>query len=388
MTSQTTPKLHEGITTQLLHSGYDPSQHDGAIIPPLHLTTTFAFGNKHGYDYSRSGNPTRHVLERTLAALDNANFALAYSSGSAVLANILGLLNANEAVLFSSDAYGGTYRYVTQVFGKQGGQYRVVDLTDIEATEAALRDGAVRVVWVETPTNPLLKVSDIAALATAAHRHGALLVVDNTFATPVIQRPLDAGADIVVYSTTKYMNGHSDSIGGSLALRDEKLYQALQFLQNAIGAILSPFDSWLTLRGLRTLELRMKQHVQSAQQVAQLLTNSPKVKAVYYPGLFTGEQRRIVQQQMAMPGGMVSFELDDRYDAQTFLQALAYIPLAESLGGIESLIDHPASMTHAAIPQAERQKIGLSDGLLRLSVGIENTGDLLGDLRQALARTR
>ncbi len=373
-----------GFTTHLLHSGYDPTSEHGAVIPPLHLSTTFTFGNDGGYDYSRSGNPTREALEDTLAALDNASYALAYSSGSAVLANIAALIKPGEELLFSSNAYGGTYRYVVQVLGVQGIGHRITDFTDLANVERALQANTIKIVWVETPTNPLLKVADIAALAELAHSYGALLVVDNTFATPIIQKPLDLGADIVVYSTTKYINGHSDSIGGSLAVHDDKLYERLKFLQNAIGAILSPFDAWLTLRGLRTLELRMNQHVTSAQAIALLLNKHKKIKQVYYPELFTGGQGEIVAKQMALPGGIVSVELKPEYDAQKFLAALKYFPLAESLGGVESLIDHPASMTHAAIPRAEREKIGLSDGLFRISVGIENTADLLEDIQAAL----
>jgi cystathionine beta-lyase/cystathionine gamma-synthase len=377
-----------GITTQALHSGYDPDKEHGAIIPPLSLTTTFEFGNDGGYDYARSGNPTRQTLEAVLAALDEAEYALAYSSGSAVLANVAALLNTGDEFLFSSDAYGGTYRYIVQVLGKQEVRHQITDFTDLKAVEAVLNDHPIKIIWVETPTNPLLKVVDISALANLAHKHDALLVVDNTFATPVIQKPLNLGADIVVYSTTKYINGHSDSIGGSLALRNKELYTKLRFLQNAIGAILSPFDSWLTLRGLRTLELRLQQQVKSAQAIANLLDEHSKVKKVYYPSLFTGEQGNIVKRQMKYPGAIISVELDPHFDVRLFLSSLKYFPLAESLGGIESLIDHPATMTHAAIPKIEREKIGLSDGLLRISVGIENTEDLIDDIKTALATTK
>jgi len=250
-----------------------------------------------------------------------------------------------------------------------------------------LKTKPIKLIWVETPTNPLLKVADIEQLARLAHEYDALLVVDNTFATPVIQKPLTLGADIVVYSTTKYINGHSDSTGGSLALNDNELFERLKFLQNAIGAILSPFDAWLTLRGLRTLELRMERHVANARAIAWLLKNHHKIKIVYYPAFFTGEQGRIVQKQMLLPGGIISVELDPAYDVQSFLGNLEYFPLAESLGGVDPLIDHPATMTHAAIPAEERAKIGLSDELFRISVGIENTADLLADIEQALSKT-
>lgn len=374
-----------GITTTLLHTGYDATDEHGAIIPPLHLTTTFAFGNSKGYDYSRSGNPTRTALEATLARLDGAKYALAYSSGSAVLANVAALLHGDEELLFSADAYGGTYRYVTQVLARQGARHQITDFTDLAAVAQVLAKHPIKVVWVETPTNPLLKVTDIEALANLAHKYGAILAVDNTFLTPVAQRPLEYGADIVVYSTTKYINGHSDSVGGSLAVNDDALYEKLRFLQNAIGAILSPFDSWLTLRGLRTLELRMQRHSENAARIADLLAGSKQVKRVYYPSLFDGEQGAIVRRQQLLPGGIISVELADDVQVQRFLGGLKYFPLAESLGGVESLIDHPASMTHASIPPEERAKIGLSDGLLRISVGIENGDDLVADIEQALA---
>jgi cystathionine beta-lyase len=374
----------KGISTTILHSGYEPSEDNGAVIPPLHLSTTFQIGNTGGYDYSRSGNPTRDILERTLAELEGADFALAFSSGSAALANVVALLHPGEEILFSADAYGGTYRYIADVYGKKGGTHHISDLTDIIQTEKVLESENVKIVWLETPTNPLLRVTDIAVLAEAAHKHGAILVVDNTFATPIMQKPLDLGADMVAYSTTKYINGHSDSVGGALITRDAKLHDLLKYSQNATGSMLSPFDSWMTLRGLRTLELRVQRHVENARQIADMLDKHPKVFKVYYPGLFSGSQAEIVSRQMSLPGAMVSFEIDAKYDVQVFIKALKYFPLAESLGGVESLIDHPASMTHASIPAVEREKIGLTDGLLRLSVGIENAEDLLEDLTQAL----
>lgn len=373
-----------GFSTIATHSGYTPNEDDGAIIPPIHLTTTFKFGNKNKHEYSRSGNPTRKVLEQTLAALEGGKYALAYSSGSAALANIGALLEKGQGILFSSDAYGGTYRFITKILAQQGLPHYVADLTDIAAAKKLLAEHDIKIVWVETPTNPLLKVTDIRKLADAAHEAGAILVVDNTFATPILQQPLAHGADIVAHSTTKYINGHSDSVGGALIINDDDLYKQLAFLQNAIGAILSPFDSWLTLRGLRTLELRVERHVANARKIAAFLQKHPKIKKVYYPEFFTGEQGKIVKKQMKGPGGMISVELNETYDVQKFLKALKYFPLAESLGGVESLIDHPASMTHASIPKGEREKIGLTDGLFRLSVGIENAEDLLADLEQAL----
>ncbi|PIY69261.1 cystathionine gamma-synthase [Candidatus Roizmanbacteria bacterium CG_4_10_14_0_8_um_filter_39_9] len=375
----------KGFTTKALHTYYKPNGEDGAIIPPLHLTTTFKFGNKSAYDYSRSGNPTRKILEKTIAALDGNKYGLAFSSGSTVLATVTHLVEGGEAILFSTDAYSGTYRYIVNVAGKQGLRYRSIDLTDLHIVEKTLKEIKTKLIWVETPTNPLLKVADIKRLSILADKYRVLLVVDNTFATPIVQQPAELGADIVVYSTTKYMNGHSDSIGGALTTSNNDLFIRLKFLQNAIGAIMSPFDSWLTLRGLRTLELRMNRHVENAVKVAAFLDKHPKIKKVYYPGLFTGEQGRIVRSQMKAPGAMMSIEIKDKYDVQKFLKKLEFFPLAKSLGGVESLIDHPASMTHASIPKAEREKIGLSDGLLRVSVGIENSADLIADLKQALS---
>lgn len=404
-------KKQKGFSTKALHTYYKPNKDDGAIIPPVHFSTTFEFGNNGGfydgsipreewekenevkfnnggshYDYSRTVNPTRVILEQTIAALDNNTYGLVYSSGSAALANIVALLGPDEGILFSSDAYGGTYRFIVNVAGAQGISYQIVDLTDLSATEKVLKEQTIKIIWVETPTNPLLKVVDIAGLSELAHKYKAFLVVDNTFASPILQQPALHGADVVAYSTTKYINGHSDVVGGALTMSDKELYTKLKFLQNSIGAILSPFDSWLTLRGLRTLELRMQRHVDNAEKIAEFLSKHKKIKKVYYPGLFTGEQGKIVKKQMKRPGGMLSFELHEQYNAHVFISALTYFPLAESLGGVESLIDHPASMTHGAIPKEEREKIGLSDGLFRISVGIENIEDLIADLDQGLTK--
>ena len=374
----------KGFTTKAIHTGYRPNHEDGAVILPLHLSTTFAMGNAGGYDYSRSNNPTREVLEATLATLDGNTFGLAYSSGSAVLANVVALLGKGERIMFSSDAYGGTYRFIVRVAHPQGILYDIVDFSNLSQVEKVLKSKKTKIVWVETPTNPLLKLADIAGLNRFAKHYGAWLVVDNTFASPILQRPAEHGADIVVYSTTKYINGHSDSVGGALTTSDNMLYEKLKFLQNAIGAMLSPFDAWLTLRGLRTLELRMQRHCENAESIAGFLREHPKVARVYYPLFVKGNEREIFLRQMKHAGGMVSFELVNKNNPRTFIKALKYIPLAESLGGVESLLDHPASMTHTSIPAFERQRIGLSDELFRLSVGIENIEDLLEDLSQAL----
>lgn len=404
-------KSKQGFSTKAIHTGYKPNKEDGAIIHPIHLSTTFKFGNEGGYydgsvskeewesekkfrfnndyshyDYSRTVNPTRLVLEQTIAELDNNLYGLAYSSGSAVLANIVALLKSGEAILFSSDAYGGTYRFIVKVAGNQGIKYKIVDLTDYQKTEAVLKTNNIKIIWAETPTNPLLKVVDISKLSKLAKKYDSLLVIDNTFASPVIQQPALLGADIIAYSTTKYINGHSDSLGGALTTSNKALFSKLKFLQNSLGAILSPFDSWLTLRGLRTLELRMQRHVDNAEKIALFLNKNEKIKKVYYPGLFTGEQGQIVKKQMKRAGGMISLEIKEKYDIRKFLSNLQLFPLAESLGGVESLIDHPASMTHSALSKEERKKIGLSDELLRISVGIENVEDLIEDLNQALKK--
>lgn len=373
-----------GFSTKAIHSGYEPNDEDGAVIPPIHLTTTFRHGNLKEYEYSRSGNPTREVLERVLAELDGNTNGYAFSSGSAALAIVVSLLEKGKKMLFSSDVYGGTYRYVVQVASKAGAEYGIVDFTDEQAVEKALNGNDIGLVWLETPTNPLLKVTDMQWLADLAHNSGALFAVDNTFASPILQSPAEHGADLVVYSTTKYMNGHSDSVGGAITTSDKKLAEKIWFTQNAMGNMLSPFDSWLTLRGLKTLELRMNRHIENADAVLKVFQSHQAVSAVYYPGHGDSRQSNIVKKQMLHPGAMLSFELKDGLDPQEFIKALQHIPLAESLGGIESLLDHPASMTHASIPKEEREKIGLSDGLFRLSVGIENAEDLVTDITQAL----
>lgn len=399
----------KGISTRAMHSGYTPNDEDGAVIPPIHLSTTFKFGNKGGYydgtesienwrakkkfkfnndyehyDYSRTANPTRIMLEDVIAELDNNDYALAYSSGSAALMNVVALLKPNESILFSSDAYGGTYRYIVNAAGAQGIKYEITDLTDSRKTEQILKATNIKIIWVETPTNPLLKVVDLKKLSKLAKKYSAVLAVDNTFATPVLQDPTKFGADLVIHSTSKYINGHSDVTGGTISTSDKELYTRLKFLQNSTGTSLSPYDSWLTLRGARTLELRVLRQTETAINIADFLNSHKKIKKVYYPGLFVGEQKEIVVSQMSMPGAMMSIELDESYDVEKFLSKLKYFPLAESLGGIESLIDHPASMTHSAIPKKEREKIGLSDGLFRISVGIENKDDLLNDIKEAL----
>lgn len=359
-------------------------------MTPVYFTSTYAQeapGQHKGYEYSRTHNPTRTALEVALAQLEQAKYALAFSSGLAATDAVLRLLSPGDHVLVSRDLYGGTYRIMRRVFERWGLSFDFVDTTDPEPVEAAIRSNT-RLLWIETPSNPLLTISPIAALVDLAHRHNAWLVVDNTFATPYLQNPLELGADLVVHSVTKYLGGHSDLVMGAVMLSDQALYERLQFLQNAVGAVPGPMDCFLVLRGLKTLPLRMQKHSENAQKIAEFLATHPKVSRVYYPGLLTHPQYLIAKQQMRLPGGMVSFEVRvaSVQDLREFWGALQIFSLAESLGGVESLINHPAVMTHAAIPKEEREALGITDGLLRLSVGIEDADDLIEDLKRALMK--
>ncbi len=379
--------------TRAIHIGEEPNFQPGGsgdVTTPIHLASTFARRRVEeptgGYEYSRSGNPTREALERRLAALEEAHFGLAFSSGSAAqLVLLLTLLRSGEHLIAFDDLYGGTRRLFSHIFSR----VLSVDVSYVDARQPANVQAAIqkntRLIWVESPTNPLLRLCDITALATIAHSQALKLVVDNTFMSPYFQRPLLLGADVVMHSTTKYINGHSDSVGGALMLSDRELYQRLKFNQNASGAILSPFDSYLTLRGSKTLAVRMPQHQENALKIANWLSHHPKIKAVYYPGLADHPQHSLATQQMSGYGGMISCDLQaDRDSTARFLAQLKIFALAESLGGVESLIEYPALMTHASIPQAEREKIGIHDSLIRLSIGIENVEDLIDDLKQAL----
>ncbi len=376
--------------TLAVHAGTEPDPGTGAVMTPVYFTSTYAQeapGQHKGYEYSRTHNPTRTALEAALAQLEQAKFALAFASGLAATDAVLRLLSPGDHVLVSRDLYGGTYRIMRRVFEPWGLTFDFVDTTNPEGVEAALRPNT-RLLWVETPSNPLLTVSPISSLAEMAHRHQALLVVDNTFATPYLQNPLELGADLVVHSATKYLGGHSDVVMGTVMLSDETLHQKLQFLQNAVGAVPGPMDCFLVLRGIKTLPLRMQKHCENAQKVAEFLATHPKVSRVYYPGLLTHPQYLIAKQQMRLPGGMVSFEVRvaSVQDLRDFWGALQVFTLAESLGGVESLINHPAVMTHASIPKEEREALGITDGLLRLSVGIEDADDLIEDLKRALLK--
>ncbi len=378
--------------TKAVHAGEEPIFSKGGcgdVVVPIHLSSTFARRNVHtptgGYEYSRSGNPTRFALERKLAAIENAPYGLAFSSGLAAETSVaLSLLKSGDHVVAFDDLYGGTRRLFNRVFHANFGiDFSYVDARDPENVKAAIRENT-RLIWLESPSNPLIRLCDIREISGIAHDTGVIVVVDNTFASPYFQQPITLGADIVVHSTTKYINGHSDSIGGAVMLSDEQLYRRVRFSQNAAGAILSPFDSFLVARGIKTLALRMERHEKNAVEIARFLSDHEKVRAVHYPGLPTHPQHDLAKKQMNGYSGMLSFELDGGIAAaRRFLKGLRLFALAESLGGVESLIEHPATMTHASIPKRDREGVGLKDSLIRVSVGIENTGDLLADLGQA-----
>lgn len=373
------------FSTKAIHVGQEADSATGATIVPIYQTSTFTFdalGQNKGYDYTRSGNPTRTALETSLASLEEGKFGLTFASGLAAETAILSILRPDDHIVSTDDVYGGTYRLFEQVFSPLGIYTSYVDGTELDAIKAAITN-RTRLIWVETPTNPLLKIADIAAIAEIAKENNILLVVDNTFATPYFQKPLTLGADIVVHSTTKYINGHSDVVGGAVITNDAELFEKIQFYQNSAGAILSPFDSWLTLRGLKTLAVRMEKHNENAQEIAKALLGHPQVLSVNYPSL--SSQHQVAKKQMTGFGGMISFKIKGGpEEVKAFVESLKIFSLAESLGGVESLVSYPATMTHASIPQDEREKRGISDNLIRLSVGIEDVEDLLADIYQAL----
>jgi cystathionine beta-lyase/cystathionine gamma-synthase len=378
----------EHFATRAIHAGQQPDPATGATMTPIFATSTYTqagIGDHKGYEYSRTGNPTRAALEACLASLENARYGLAFASGMAAESAILSLLRPGDHVVAGDDLYGGTYRIFERVLRPMGIEFNYVPARDTAAYEKALRP-ATKMIWAETPTNPLLSVVDIAAVAKIARAHKALLVVDNTFATPYLQQPLELGADLVVHSTTKYINGHSDVVGGALLTSNQEAYEQIKFYQNAAGGVPGPFDAWLTLRGVKTLPVRMRQHCENAQIVAEYLAEHPRVRQVYYPGLPSHPDHALAARQMRAFGGMVSFAFQGtRDDVDGFLRRLRIFQFAESLGGIESLVCHPATMTHGSIPAAERERRGVTDTLLRLSVGIEDARDLVADLDQALA---
>ncbi len=376
----------QGFSTRAIHAGQRPDPTTGAVMTPVYLTSTYvqeAPGVHKGYEYSRTHNPTRNALQDNIASLEGGRHGLAFGSGLAATHAVFSMLSAGDRVIVGHDVYGGTYRLLDQVMTRQGLRFDVVDTTDLAALDAALETPA-QVVWFETPTNPLLHVSDVAAVCSRAKAAGAIAVVDNTFATPYLQTPLALGADIVVHSMTKYLGGHSDVVGGICVTDDDDLAGRLAFLQNAIGAIIGPMDSFLVMRGTKTLAVRMERHCDNAEAIAAWLNDHARVRKVFYPGLEEHPGHEIAKGQMRRFGGMISFDVDaDLETAIRLASETKLFALAESLGGVESLLDHPASMTHGAVPRDERVKNGFTDGLLRLSVGLEDLDDLVADLEQA-----
>ena len=377
-----------GLATRALHVGQGPDPATGAVVVPIHLATTFAQespGRHKGFEYSRSGNPTRSNLEACLASLEGARHGLAFSSGLAATAAVMLLLDPGDHVVFTDDVYGGTFRLFDKVFQRYGLTFTAVDPTDPDAIAAAMTD-RTRLVWLESPTNPLLRVVDLDAVSERVHGAGALVAVDSTFASPVLQRPLELGADLVIHSSTKFLGGHSDVLGGAVLTSDDVLEERLRFHQNAVGAVPSPFDCWLLLRGLKTLQLRVIRQSENALAIARWLEGQDAVTRVYYPGLESNPGHALARRQMGgYYGGVVSFEVSSSDAARSFLERLRVFTLAESLGAVESLAESPALMTHASIPAETRTRVGVSDGLLRLSVGIADVDDLTADLEQALA---
>jgi cystathionine beta-lyase/cystathionine gamma-synthase len=379
---------HARFSTVCIHAGQDPDPSTGAIITPIFQTSTYVqqeLGRHKGFEYARTQNPTRATLEANLAAIEGGRGAFAYASGLSAISAITARLSQGDHVVVTDNTYGGTFRLCDKVLRRYGIQFTFVDTSDLDATARAMT-AQTKLVFIETPTNPVLRLTDIAAVADIAHTRGAVLAVDNTFASPCLQKPLALGADLVMHSTTKYLNGHSDSIGGVVvAHRDEDL-EWLKFIQNSAGAILSPFDSWLVLRGTKTLSLRMAQHSANGQALAEFLEKHPKVTRAIYPGLPSHPQHALAKRQMPQGyGGMLSFEVADFESARRVLNRFRLMALAESLGGVETLVCHPATMTHASVPAERRAAIGLSDSLIRISAGIEDVDDLKEDLDQALS---
>ncbi|AOW18298.1 cystathionine gamma-synthase [Polaribacter vadi] len=379
------------FNTKTIHGGQKPEEATGAVMPPIFQTSTFAQsspGKHKGYGYARGANPTRTALENSFAAIENGTNGFAFASGMAAIDCVLRLLKPGDEVIAGDDLYGGTYRMFTQLFQKYGLEFSYVDMNSVENVTNAITQ-KTKLIWIETPTNPLMKIADIQAISSAVKNINTaiLIAVDNTFATPYLQKPLDLGADIVMHSATKYLGGHSDVIMGALIVKEEKLAKEIHFIQFAAGAIAGPMDSFLVLRGIKTLHIRMQRHCENGKLVAEFLENHPKVGTVYFPGLENHLGHKIAKKQMKDFGGMVSFKLKGESKEATFkfLENTKLFTLAESLGGIESLVNHPVTMSHASIPEQERLKIGITDSLVRLSVGIEDIEDLLADLEQALS---
>ena len=391
------------IDSLLIHGGKDGDETTGAVTVPVYQTSTYkqdGLGRTRGWEYSRTGNPTRDALEKLIADLEEGSYGFAFASGLAAINTVLSLFKAGDKLILSDNVYGGTFRILDNVFKNFGITYEIVNTADLDEVEASLlkhdkgskgknlkkaaEDESIKAIYIETPANPLLTVTDIAAVAEIAHRHNKLLIVDNTFLTPYIQKPLTLGADIVLHSGTKYLGGHSDTVSGLAVVKDKALADRLYYLQNAIGGVLAPWDSFLVIRGIKTLGVRMNRHQKNAGKIAKWLEKSGFVSKVYYPGLTSDPGYEIQKKQATGAGAMISFVLNDEYDYRKFFESLKLITLAESLGGVESLVCHPASMTHAAIPADIRKKVGIVDELIRLSVGIEDADDLIADLKQAI----
>jgi len=376
------------FATKAIHAGVEPEPHTGAVMTPIFQTSTYAQeapGVHKGYEYSRTHNPTRTALQNNLAALENAQFAYVFSSGLAATDTLLRTFQPNDEILVTDDLYGGTYRLFVRVIQNFGLKFKFVPMTDASSIESYVTP-QTKLIWIETPTNPMMNVIDIEAVAKTAKKHKVMLAVDNTFASPYLQNPLDLGADVVMHSATKYLGGHSDVVMGVLAMNDASLAEKIAFLQNAVGAVSAPMDCFLMLRGIKTLHVRMQRHCENGRKIAHFLRNHPKVEKVFWVGLEDHPNHEIAKKQMRDFGGMVSFILkgDDLEEAKKVMSSFQIFTLAESLGGVESLCTHPATMTHASIPKEQREKAGLKDTLIRLSVGIEDADDLIEDLKQAI----
>lgn len=380
---------YNNIDTALIHGGISIDEKTGAVNIPIYQTSTYkqdGLGKMRGYEYSRTGNPTREALEALIAELENGYAGFAFGSGMAATTAVLSLLNSGDRVLISSNVYGGTFRVLDKVFNHFGITYTIADTTDAAAFEKAITPD-VKAVMIESPANPLMTVTDIKLISEISHKHDLLVIVDNTFMTPYLQKPLDLGADIVVHSATKYLGGHSDVVAGLAVVKTKELAEKIAFIQNSTGGVLPPFDSFLLIRGIKTLGVRMDRHVSNAEKAAEFLLNNKAVKNVYYPGLKSDAGYEINKAQAKNGGVMISFELFENYDINVFFESLELIMLAESLGGVESLVCHPSTMTHASIPADIRKKVGITDGLIRLSTGIENIDDILSDLAQAIEKS-
>lgn len=381
--------MYKNINTALIHGGISMDERTGAVNVPIYQTSTYkqdGLGKMRGYEYSRTGNPTREALEALIAELEGGVAGFAFASGMAATTAVLSLFEKGDRVLISSNVYGGTFRVLDKVFNNFGITYTISDTEHPSAFEKDITPD-VKAVLIESPANPLMTVTDIRAISEIAHKHGLLVIVDNTFMTPYLQRPIELGADIVTHSATKYLGGHSDTVAGLVVVNTKELAQKIAFIQNATGGVLPPFDSFLIIRGIKTLGVRMDRHTENALKAAQFLKAHPAVENVYYPGLESDSGYEVNRSQAKNGGAMISFELKENYDIRVFFESLKLIMLAESLGGVESLVCHPATMTHASIPEDIRKKVGITDGLIRLSTGIEDINDIISDLSQAIEKS-